>query len=71
MKNITMLVSMGSGCESWLTIQFDTLSFMLETERSNGKISTEALSVDELKIRLPGVANSVADEVARGIQTGV
>lgn len=69
MKNATIPVALGSGREGWLTIEFGSLSFVLEIEGRNGKTSRETLSVDELKTRLPNVANVVAEILAQGVRT--
>ena len=55
MKKPTILVGLGSGREAWLSIELDSLRFVLEIE--NGKRTVETLSLAELKTRLPGIAS--------------
>ena len=67
MRKPTILVGLGSGQEAWLSVELDSLRFVLETE--NGKRTTETLSLAELKTRLPGLASLVAEIVAEAIRT--
>jgi hypothetical protein len=67
LKKPTILVGLGSGREAWLSIELDSLRFVLETE--NGKRTVETLSLDELKTRLPGVAALVADVLAEAVRS--
>ena len=67
MTNPTIMIGLGSGQEGWLTVDLETLRFKLEIE--NGKKTTEVLSVQDLKVRLPHTANVMADVLAEAIRT--
>ena len=67
MKKPTILVGLGSGREAWLSIELDSLRFVLEIE--NGKRTVETLSLAELKTRLPGIAALVADVLAEAVRS--
>ena len=69
MKKPTILVGLGSGREAWLSIELDSLRFVLEVE--NGKRTVESLSLAELKTRLPGIAALVADVLAEAVRSNV
>lgn len=66
MRSPTILVSLGSGQEAWLSVGLDSLLFKLETE--NGKTTTEVLTLTELKRRFPGISGLVAEVVAEAIR---
>jgi hypothetical protein len=66
-KKPTILVGLGSGREAWLSIELDSLRFVLEIE--NGKRTVETLSLAELKTRLPGIAALVADVLAEAVRS--
>jgi hypothetical protein len=67
MKTPTILIGLGSGQEGWLSIELDSLKFILEVE--NGKRTVETLSLAELKSRLPNIANLVADILAEAVRS--
>jgi len=67
MKKPTILVRLGSGQEGWLSIELDSLRFVLEVE--NGKRSVETLSLSELKTRLPNLAGLVAEILAEAVRS--
>jgi hypothetical protein len=67
MKQPTILVGLGSGREGWLSIDLDSLRFILEVE--NGKRTVDTLSLSELKSRLPSVSNLVADVLAEAVRS--
>jgi len=69
MKTPTILIGLGSGQEGWLSIELDSLKFILEVE--NGKRTVETLSLVELKTRLPGIAALVADVLAEAVRSNV
>lgn len=66
MRKPTILVSLGSGQEAWLSIDLDALRFVLEME--NGKLTTESLTLTDLKTRLPVITSVVAEIVAEAIR---
>ena len=67
MKKPTILVGLGSGREAWLSIELDSLRFVLEVE--NGKRTVETLSLAELKDRLPNIAGLVAEILAEAVRS--
>jgi hypothetical protein len=67
MRKPTILIGLGSGREGWLSIDLDSLRFILEIETGRGTVET--LSLGELKTRLPGIAGLVADIVGEAIRT--
>jgi len=67
MKKPSILIGLGSGREAWLSIELDSLRFVLEIE--NGKRTVETLSLAELKDRLPNVAGLVADVLAQAVKS--
>ena len=67
MKKPTILVGLGSGREAWLSIELDSLRFVLEIE--NGKRTVETLSLAELKDRLPNIAGLVAEILAEAVRS--
>jgi hypothetical protein len=67
MKKPTILVRLGSGQEGWLSIELDSLRFVLEVE--NGKRSVETLSLLELKTRFPNLAVLVAEVLAEAVRS--
>ncbi len=67
MKTPTILIGLGSGQEGWLSIELDSLKFVLEVE--NGKRTVETLSLAELKTRLPNIANLVAEILAEAVRS--
>jgi hypothetical protein len=67
MKKPTILIGLGSGQEGWLSIELDSLKFVLEV--GNGKRSVETLSLAELKTRLPNVAGLVAEILAEAVKS--
>ena len=67
MKTPTILIGLGSGQEGWLSIELDSLKFVLEIE--NGKRTVETLSLAELKVRLPNIAGLVAEILAEAVRS--
>jgi hypothetical protein len=67
MKTPTILIGLGSGQEGWLSIELDSLKFVLEVE--NGKRTVETLSLAELKDRLPNIAGLVAEILAEAVRS--
>jgi hypothetical protein len=67
MKKPTLLVRLGSGREGWLSIELDSLRFVLEVE--NGKRTVETLSLCDLKNRLPNIAGLVAEVIAEAVRS--
>ena len=67
MKKPSLLVGLGSGREAWLSIELDSLRFVLETEER--KPTVETLSLSELKDRLPGLTNLVAEVLAQAVKS--
>jgi len=67
MKKPSILIGLGSGREAWLSIELDSLRFVLETE--NGKRTVETLSLAELKDRLPNIAGLVAEILAEAVRS--
>jgi len=67
MKTPTILIGLGSGQEGWLSIELDSLKFVLEVE--NGKRTVEILSLAELKTRLPNIAKLVAEILAEAVRS--
>jgi hypothetical protein len=67
MKKPTLLVRLGSGREGWLSIELDSIRFVLEIE--NGKRTVETLSLCELKNRLPNIASLVAEVIAEAVRS--
>ena len=67
MKAPTILIGLGSGQEGWLSIELDSLKFILEIE--NGKRTVEILSLAELKTRLPNIANLVAEILSEAVRS--
>jgi hypothetical protein len=67
MKTPTILIGLGSGQKGWLSIELDSLKFVLEVE--NGKRTVETLSLAELKTRLPNIANLVAEILAEAVRS--
>ena len=67
MKKPSILIGLGSGREAWLSIELDSLRFVLEIE--NGKRTVETLSLAELKDRLPNVAGLVAEILAEAVRS--
>jgi hypothetical protein len=67
MRKPIISVSLGSGQEGWLSIELDSLRFVLEIE--NGKRTVETLSLGELKSRLPRISCLVAELMAEAIRT--
>jgi hypothetical protein len=67
MKKPTILVGLGSGREGWLSIELDSLRFVLEIE--NGKRTVETLSLSDLKTRLPNIAGLVAEVLAEAVRS--
>jgi hypothetical protein len=67
MKTPTILIGLGSGQEGWLSIELDSLKFVLEVE--NGKRTVETLSLAELKTRLPNIASLVAEILAEAVRS--
>jgi hypothetical protein len=67
MKKPTILIGLGSGQEGWLSIDLDSLRFVLEIE--NGKRTADSLNLTELKSQLPNAANLVAEVVAEAIRS--
>jgi hypothetical protein len=65
-KRPTILVGLGSGREAWLSVELDSLRFVLDIE--NGKRSPEILSLSELKTRFPHATGLMADVVAEAIR---
>jgi hypothetical protein len=53
--------------EGWLSIELDSLRFVLETE--NGKRTVETLTLAELKDQLPSIAGLVADVLAQAVKS--
>jgi len=66
-KKPSLLVGLGSGREAWLSIELDSLRFVLETEER--KPTVETLSLSELKDRLPGLTNLVAEVLAQAVKS--
>jgi hypothetical protein len=66
MRKPTILVGLGSGREGWLSVELDSLRFVLEIE--DGNRTVEDLSLAELKTRLPGISGLVAEIVAEAIR---
>jgi hypothetical protein len=68
MRKPTILIGLGSGREGWLSIELDSLKFVLEIE--NGKASVEILSLTDLKTRFPNnIANLVASVLAEAVRS--
>jgi len=67
MRKPTILVGLSSGREAWLSIELDSLRFVLEIE--NGKRTVETLSLTELKDRLPNITGLVADILAQAVKS--
>ena len=67
MKKPSILIGLGSGREAWLSIELDSLRFVLEIE--NGKRTVETLSLAELKDRLPNIAGLVAEILAEAVRS--
>jgi hypothetical protein len=67
MKKPSILIGLGSGREAWLSIELDSLRFVLEIE--NGKQTVETLSLAELKDRLPNIAGLVAEILAEAVRS--
>jgi hypothetical protein len=67
MRKPTILVGLGSGQEGWLSIELDSLRFVLEVE--NGKRTVETLSLSDLKIRLPNIAGLIAEIMAEAVRS--
>jgi hypothetical protein len=63
----TILISMGSGHEDWISIDLDTLRFLLEVK--DGKHTEEVLSLSDLKTRFPNIASLVAEILAAAVRT--
>ena len=66
MRCPTLLIGLSSGQEAWLTIDLASIRFTLEIE--NGKQTTETLTVQDLRARLPHAANVVASVLAEAVR---
>ncbi|WP_165251239.1 hypothetical protein [Paludisphaera soli] len=67
MKKPYLLIGLGSGREAWLSIELDSLRFVLETE--DRKPTVETLALSELKDRLPGLTSLVAEVLAQAVKS--
>jgi hypothetical protein len=67
MKRPIMRIGSGSGRAAWLSVELDSIRFVLEPE--NGEGTVETLTLAELKDRFPIILGLVAGVLAQAVKS--